>query len=324
MTSAHVGAINAVCYPKGTSDLVVTAGKDIRIWNTKIRAELLRIQLAHGLTCSCLDITADGKLIISGWSDGNIRGFFPESGRLAFKQESAHLNDGVTSLAVYHDTNIYTQEECYYDGKQAVFHFVSGGADGRVRKWSVDYSQPETINTKLLASWKEHRQNVTDIKIMTDNSKAVSSSEDGSCIIWDLETNMRYDALAANTSFQAIVFHPDQSQFLTCGSDRKITYYDSTDTKQPIRIIQGSDEGSKGASVNSVDVSGDGESFISGSADTLVKFWSYDEGECVSIGTGHSGEVNGVRVSPDNKRIISVGSEGAIMFWVVPEAAGGY
>lgn len=316
MTSAPVGRINAVCYPNDSA-LVITAGADIRIWNTQIRAELLRIQVAGGidLMCTCIDITSDGKLIVSGWTDGTVRGFFPESGKLAFTRPDAHLAP-VTTLKLYNNTVI--DPYAAYEGGLSVFYMMTGGDEGRVRKWSVDYSNPETVNCKMLQSWKEHRKTVSSIKIMEDNKLAVSTSKDGSCIVWDLYNNARYSALSNNTQFESVCFHPDQSQFLTCGSDRKITYWDSLQTDQAIRVLQGSEEGSAGAAMTSMDVDSEGRYFVSGSQDKLVKFWDYDDGTAAKIGFGHSGSVTDVAIAPDRQRIISVGDEGAIMFWVFP------
>ena len=39
----------------------------------------------------------DGKSIISGWSDGKIRAFLPQSGKLMYAIQDAHIH-GVTSL----------------------------------------------------------------------------------------------------------------------------------------------------------------------------------------------------------------------------------
>ena len=60
-----------------------------------------------------------------------------------------------------------------------------------------------------------------------DDSEAVSSSADGSCIAWDLQRFVRLNAFFASTMFNSILYHPDESQMLTCGSDRKITYWDA-------------------------------------------------------------------------------------------------
>lgn len=44
------------------------------------------------------------------------------------------------------------------------------------------------------------------------------------------------------TMFKSLVFHPDDSQILTTGSNKKITYWDIIDA-QEIRMIDGSLDG---------------------------------------------------------------------------------
>lgn len=52
--------------------------------------------------------------------------------------------------------------------------------------------------------------------------ECVSASSDGSCIIWDLSACRRRQSLFANTFFLGVVYHPDESQIVTTGTDRKV------------------------------------------------------------------------------------------------------
>merc|ERR1719240_2444356 len=114
--------------------------------------------------------------------------------------------------------------------------------------------------------------------------------------------------------FKSVVYHPDESQLLTCGTDRKITYWDVLNMNA-IRIIDGSET----ADVNTLHVNDDGKFFVSGGADKKVNLWSYDEGSKYYEGIGHSGSVNAVRIAPDKQRVVSVGDEGGIYVWKTPE-----
>ena len=48
----------------------------------------------------------DGKSILSGWSDGKIRVFFPESGKPIFTINDAHIH-GVTAITCTKDCQKY-------------------------------------------------------------------------------------------------------------------------------------------------------------------------------------------------------------------------
>lgn len=82
----------------------------------------------------------------------------------------------------------------------------------------------------MLASMKDHKASVNSlvIKRSTDD-EAVSASTDGCCIVWDLKTCKRRTSLFSNTFFKSVVYHPDESQLVTTGTDRKIAYWDAYD-----------------------------------------------------------------------------------------------
>lgn len=140
------------------------------------------------------------------------------------------------------------------------------------------------------ASLKEHRGRVADIKVNKNDTQAVSASYDGSCIIWDIKNHTRCMCLFESTMFKQVAYHTDESQLLTCGSDRKITYWDCFDG-QAIRMLDGSETDE----LNAIAITNEGEHFVSGGNDKKVKLWDYDEGISHYVGIGHSGNINRVR-----------------------------
>lgn len=290
--TCHFSKINDIAYPRGYSELFATcSANDIRVWHARTRNELLRIQVP-GLECLCITFMPDGKSIVSGWSDGKIRAFRPQTGKLMYAINDAH-RDGVTSIACTSDCR----------------NIVSGGEAGQVRVWEIGlYTQ------KMVASMKEHRGPVNSIKISSDDRKCVSASSDGSCIVWSLDSFIRDACFFASTQFKSVLYHPDQSQLLTTGTDRKLTYWDVVDGNA-IRII----DGSQTAQINCLDITSEGAMFASGGGDKIVQVWGYDDGFHYFTGVGHSGDISSVRFSPDQKTIVSVGEEGAIFLWTAPE-----
>jgi len=307
-TTCHAEHINDVVYPKGYSELFATsAGSDIRIWHSKTLSELLRVQVPNQ-ECNCIAFLPTGTAIVSGWNDGKIRSFLPQSGGLQYVINEAHRLTGVgnSSGGVVPKngvTSICPSNDCK--------RLLSGGADGQVRVWAISKG-----TQVMIASMKEHKGPVYAIAIKADDSECVSASADGSCITWSLTDThpfVRINALFAANFFKSVAYHPDESQLLTCGTDRKITYWDVLNMNA-IRII----DGSESADVNSLHVNSDGRFFVSGGADKKVVLWNYDEGSKYYEGQGHSGAICKVRISPDEQRIISVGTEGGIFIWRVP------
>lgn len=289
--TCHYEKINDIAYPYNYSEVFATCSvNDIRVWNARNRQELLRIQVPN-LECFCVCFSADGKSILSGWNDGKLRCFLPQSGKLMYVINDAHRH-GVTGLISTIDSN----------------RVVSGGMEGEVRVWRIG-KQTQTME----ASMKEHRGRVWSIQLNRSNELAVSASSDGSCIVWDLKTFTRLTCLFQSTMFKQVLYHPDESQLITTGSDRKITYWDTFDG-QAIRMLDGSEDGE----VNTLAINKEGNHFASGGEDQVVKLWSYDEGVVLYEGIGHSSTILRLIFSPDQKNMISVGSEGAIFIWNLP------
>merc|ERR1712166_768730 len=163
------------------------------------------------------------------------------------------------------------------------------------------------------ASLKEHRGRVYAIKIRQDDSQAVTASHDGSCIVWDLATKTRSLCLFESTQFKSIVYHPDESQLLTAGTDRKVAYWDTFDG-QAIRVLEASEEGE----LSTLSISKSGSNYVSGGEERLLKLWDYDQGMCKYIGIGHSDTITSAAIAPDQSFIVSAGTEGAIFIWSVP------
>lgn len=289
--SSHYKGIHNAAFPPNYSSLFVTASNDIRVWNRETTKELLRISIPN-CDCKSVAISHDGKQIISGWSDGKIRAFLPKTGRLIYAINDAH-SGGVNAINICSDG----------------IRVVSGGDDGRVRLWHTTLEQQ-----KLMVTWKEHKCPVTHIELNSDETVLLSSSGDGSCIVWDLVHYNRLAALFAPNKFTHVLYHPDQSQILTTGTDRKISWWDAVDM-EPIRIL----EGSESASINSLSIRKDGECFVSGGADEEVKLWKYDDGYVTHVGKGHSGPITCVCIAPDGKHIVSVAEESGIFIWKFPE-----
>lgn len=286
--TCHSSRINDVAFAYAYSELFATCGgSDIRVWNASTCNELLRIQVPN-LECLSVAFAQDGKSILSGWNDGKIRAFTPQTGKLIYTIHDAH-NGGVSAL----------------QGTKDSHSIISGGVDGQVRVWAIT---PAT--QKMLASMKEHKGAVNSIRLNIDDTECISASSDGSCIVWSLERFVRNNCLFAATQFKAALYHPDQSQLLTSGTDRKITYWDAVDGS-PIRIM----DGSATAELTALDIAADGERFVSGGADKVVKLYSYDEGKCYFRGVGHSGTITKVHISPDQKFMVSTGDEGAVFVW---------
>jgi len=301
--TCHFSTITDIVFPTGYSELFATCGSnDIRVWNARTSAELLRIQVGT-LECNCIQFTKDGASIVSGWSDGKVRAFGPQSGKLIYAINDAHKLTGMKRVSGSHAG---VTAVCVDNANKRI---ITGGADGQVRVWTI-----RGQSYQLDASLKEHKATINAICTNSMDTECVSASDDGSCILWDLVRNIRRNIMYAQTYFKAAQYFVDESQLLTCGSDKKIGYWDAVECSV-IREL----EGSKGGEINTLDISTDGSFFATGGNDRIVKLWGYDQGTCVQIGLGHSCNITKLKIAPDMKHVVSVSDEGAVMIWSIQD-----
>lgn len=101
---SHFNKINDIAFPANYSDLFCTAStNDMRLWTLKEMKEILRIEVANveceqkdslNQECLCCAFMPDGKTIISGWTDGRIRAYAPQTGKLQYTIINAHAKMG--------------------------------------------------------------------------------------------------------------------------------------------------------------------------------------------------------------------------------------
>ena len=113
-----------------------------------------------------------------GWSDCRIRSYYPESGRLQYIVNKAY-GSKVTAVTAYHNCQ----------------RFISGSDLGHVIVWEVPEPNYVTDVNHVYKHFllKEHKAEVTCIQVRRNDSECVTSSIDGSCIIWDLESVLYVD-----------------------------------------------------------------------------------------------------------------------------------
>ncbi|KAI8850812.1 quinon protein alcohol dehydrogenase-like superfamily [Chytridium lagenaria] len=292
-STCHYAPINDICFPTDSSDVFATASDaDIRVWNANSCSELLRISVPN-LECKCITFKKDGSSLVSGWNDGKIRAFGPQSGRLQYEINDAHKR-GVTALSV---TDPFNQ--------RGDFRIVSGGEGESVE------------GIKARSSTGRRHEGAQGNRHMYQNSK----EQPRMCFLkfrWIL-CYLGLDALRAQPSslrtiiLQSRVLLPRWSQLLTSGTDRKVAYWEAFDGSL-IREL----EASQSDTINGLDITTNGKYFVIGGSDKLVKIYRYEEGDVAFIGIGHSTDIMKVKISPDQRHVVSVSADGAIFRWSFP------
>jgi WD40 repeat protein len=288
LSKGHSSAINDVVFPPKSSDLFATCSTGgFHVWNSKTYQELLRVDIARS-ECFCISVPADGRQILTGWSDGRIRGYLPQSGKELWVINEAHLN-GVTAIAC--------------DGART----ITGGMTGDICIWQIGPTRRQLVKTL-----KEHHQEVTQIRFSDDGTEFVSASHDGSVIIWDATRITSRQRFMAQTFFNGASMHAETGILVTVSSDKRIVFWDGFNASV-IRELEASINGMP----TSIDIAPDGKLFVTGGDDKLVKVWDFQTGDILAIGKGHCGNIRKALFAPNQSIIVSVGAEGGIYIWKI-------
>ena len=286
MSKGHSSAINDITFAPKSSDLFATCSiGGFHVWNSRTYQELLRLEVPRS-ECLCCAIPADGKMILTGWKDGRIKAYYPESARQMWVINEAHLN-GVTAIAV--------------NGNK----MITGGATGDICVWQISESRG-----RLILTLKEHHLPVSQIRFSKDATEFLSSSHDGSIILWDANQLVCKQRFLAQTFFNGVDMHQETGILITVSNDKRIIFWDGFNANV-IRELEGSINGMP----TSIDISPDGTIFVTGGDDRLVKVWDFESGDIIAVGKGHCGAIKKAVFAPNQSIIISVGAEGGIYIW---------
>ncbi|MEG4914207.1 Ig-like domain-containing protein [Microcoleus sp. B7-D4] len=156
---------------------------------------------------------------------------------------------------------------------------VSGSADKNIKVWNLKTGQ--LIHTLIDLSW--HSSWVTAVAIAPDGKTIVSGSTNKTIKIWDLNTGKLNETLQDPKELSSVlslcISH--DGKVIACGStNNKITLW-NLDSGKLIRSIEG-----HSAWIQSLIITSDNTTLISGSRDGVVKFWQSKSGEQSSNQSG--------------------------------------
>ncbi|MEO0867028.1 MAG: TIR domain-containing protein [Cyanobacteria bacterium J06642_11] len=261
----------------------ILSGRDdglIHIWNPQ--GKLLNTLQGHSGAVLAVAVSPDGQLIASGGADHTIR-LWNSQGQLLHELEGH--TDNVMSLAFSPDGQ----------------WLVSGANDNTVRVWSRD---GQAVGPPLIG----HEYYVYSVAVSPDGETILSSGEDRTIRLWPLEDVVVRQAIPLhNSRINAMAING--KGLITAGDDRTIKLWENDKSTSHTISFNGHTD-----AVLAVDISPDGQTIVSGSADATVKVWNRQGNEIVTL-TDHQQSVNAVAFHPTQPLFVSAGDDGTIRRW---------
>ena len=285
----HTDNVWSVAFrPNGVMLASASWDETVRLWNVKT-GRLLHTLTEHTDTVMSVVFSPDGQTLVSASWDGTIRLWNPNTGKL--KRTLTGHAGAVTSVAFSPDGQT----------------LASGSADSTIRLWNaktwklkrtltghtqivdsvafapngnmlVSGSRDQTIrlwnpNTgKHIKTLREHTGDIVRMTFSPDGATLASGSLDGTVRLWDPNNGKLKRTLAVETGWvNPVAFSPDGATLLI--GEQGISTWD-TETGEYKRPLAG-DIGT----ALSVVFSPDGQMVASGSEDTKVRLWEYDDSD---------------------------------------------
>jgi WD40 repeat protein/tRNA A-37 threonylcarbamoyl transferase component Bud32 len=233
----------------------------------------------QGPTCSSIALSADGRLIATGATDGSVRLWSPSKGVANTFEDH---NREVTALAFLPDGSAV----------------VSGSKDRTVRIVNLSSGKGRVLG--------RYGGEIKTIQVSPDGTRVAAVGQDRTVALWDLATGegKTLGGFQDWLSFNGVAFSPDGKRLAAAGFDHTMRVWNIGGPMD--RRVDEHD----GAATVAV-FSPDGQRVVSGGADGAVSL-THLGGGAPSILDKHDGKVLDLRIFPDGASVVSAGEDGTV------------
>jgi len=261
------------------------------------------VQLGHSVEIKCGALSPDGRLVLSGSSDGTIKLWSLSTGREMRTLWEPPKGLTTSPKGIYNVTLTVSVNSVTFspDGR----FVLSGNSDGTMILWEVNTG-------KKIKKWRGHSKDVNSVAFSQDGVFAASGGSDGLVKLWKMPSGRRKWTFFDNnsTKISSVTFSPDGRFLLTGGVGCPVILWSVSSGK---KIKTFSDQSP--TQVGSVAFSPDGKHILSGTHDGLLNLWNVSSGHSIRSFTGHSSFINAVAFSPHGHLVISGSSDETAKIW---------
>ena len=304
LTPVHqlFGHNDAICALAFSADgqTLVSGGVDhiVCLWDLH-RARIRRILSGYSQHINALAFHPDGKRLASGHYDHCVRVWDVDKRVLMQTLQGHSLS--VNSVAF---------------GRDGAF-LASGSDDKRIMVWTMPaplITGAEAGEIRRLYQLRGHQREVTGVEFSADGKRLLSSSEDQTLGVWDLETGeSRYFQIADEVPIFSVKSNATGTLIATL-TNHTIRLWDGEEGELTKELQGHSDF------IWSLAFSSDGHWLASGGSDGSIGLWDVRnpaQAHLVTTLHGHAERLFCVAFSPDAKWIASAGADHTICLWEI-------
>jgi WD40 repeat protein len=307
----------------GRKVLFGAVGGTVVKWDLSRRPENVSLP-TRGRRVNGVDISPDGKQVVTGDSEGAVTVWDPASGA-----PIATLGEQNSDIV---DARFFAYG----------LRIVTRSANGDVTKWrGTDHSKlsaiPGSLGIKYLAvaeSWpptmaigftvdlatsvegrdllwlQAHVSPITALVLSENGQLLAAGHEDGVVKIWNVgQARPLVTAWGHRGAVKSLAFSPDASRLVTAGADSFAIVWSVSDGSEVARLV-----GHVGP-IAAARFSPDGRRVATAGDDRTAKVWELPSGRVAATLEGHAAAVRDARYNRDGSLIATSGADGLVNVW---------
>jgi WD40 repeat protein len=210
--------------------LLIAAGPGpaVSTWDISGEIGAQRLLKGHTAAVTSVAISADGKSIFSGATDGQVRQWNAASGAAGLELEAGQ--EAISSLG------------CAEDGS-----WLAAGHGQKISLWNLSH-----LERKPAFTLSGHQTDVTTLTFATQQSLLASADDDNMILLWNLiDLKQQSDPKSAvalkprtfvghQASITSLAFSPNGSMLASSSQDKTVRLW-SVESGQPLQILVGND-----------------------------------------------------------------------------------
>ena len=336
--NGHTKLLRAVAFSR--SGLFIASGSDdhtIKLWNTK-DAECLYTFTEHTDAVLSVAFSPSGRLLATGSADKTVKLWCLDTGK-CWKTLQGNQLDTVVTVAFSLNGDLVTGGEAsvisLWNIETGKCLQTFGGHTRRV--WSVTFnpqgnilasvSRDQTVRIwdvatgKCLKTLQGYTGRVWTVAFSQDG-QFLASGTDNTVRLWNLSNNKCFQTFHGHTCEVCALTFTNNEKLASSSYDQTIKIWDITNIDAHRRHKTLSTQHSSLSTLKghigfvfSVSCSPNGLLLASGSADSTIKLWNIETGECFKTINPQIGWVFSVTWSPNSQILAASGRDGIIKLW---------
>lgn len=268
---------------------IFAAGYDgkIRLFDVKNRTLIGQTE-AHGDWINGIEISNDGKLVVSAGGDQSVR-LWESNTLMPLGEPFIGTNSWINSVKVTSDSQ----------------QIISAGDDAAIRVWDV-------VQKRMICEpYYGHTARINEVDVSTDGT-IVSASDDGTVCIWNILNKNRIPVfLRGHSAWVRTVLLSEKGNYAISGGwDNDIIVWDLVKCKIANRLVGHT------ASVEALAMVKDMDLLVSGSDDNTIRFWNIKDGtECQEPIIAHNDWIRALKLTHNPKNIVTASWDNTICIW---------